>query len=303
MLPDITKICRAASLARKNPMLFLQYLFKRRKRLIPGWYKKRHGTSTIQIGGIRFQIDFDLIGRDRIARQIYFQCCDLSIIHAMKKYLTLGDIFIDIGANVGYLSAVGANLIGSTGQVISFEPGPHAFQSLKNLPTLNPQYQIHVHNQALSDQAGTLCLEEDTTLLGLSSVVPGVFKQNNHLSLERHQVEAIRLDQYIADHRIGKVACIKIDVEGHEFSVLKGLENYFLETPWRPVIICEIAPSFLAVQDIKINEIVDYLAGFGYMPHDIYDCRTCLSNQDLLKGLQDVIFIPESICTPIVSLP
>ena len=56
------------------------------------------------------------------------------------------------------------------------------------------------------------------------------------------EVPARRLDSYIGEKGLGRVSLIKIDVEGLEFSVLRGLSGYLEGTGHRPVIICEIVP-------------------------------------------------------------
>ena len=63
----------------------------------------------------------------------------------MEKYLSYGDTFIDIGANIGYLSMIGANIVGKDGAVHAFEPVPHYFKILEKLAKMNSGYKIIVN--------------------------------------------------------------------------------------------------------------------------------------------------------------
>ena len=61
------------------------------------------------------------------------------------KYLKEGDTFIDIGANVGYISVFAMGLVGKTGSVHSFEPVPQYFNRLKIIKEDNPGYNFYLN--------------------------------------------------------------------------------------------------------------------------------------------------------------
>lgn len=102
------------------------------------------------------------------------------------------------------------------------------------------------------------------------------------------EVPMLRLDEYIEDRGIRKVAAIKIDVEGYEFPVLKGLENYLNSHEDRPVIFCEITPPYRVLESTR-EDIKRYLDSYGYQAFDVMDPRKPI---DITKaqGAVDVIF-------------
>ncbi|MDX1901539.1 MAG: FkbM family methyltransferase [Gammaproteobacteria bacterium] len=254
------------------------------------WRKTYSGVQKINISGVIFEVNFDQLESNIYTKQMIYQCYELHMVAALKKYLKPGGIFIDVGANVGYLSAVGASLVGQTGKVISFEPVPVIFQTLQNITTLNPNYKITVCNKAISENDCQL-LMDCTTLkdCGGSTAVSG-FLDIIHVE-KKHSttVNAIRLDGYLLDNDIQDVSLIKIDVEGFEFSVLKSLEKYFSETPFRPIVICELAPAALKLLDLTVKDLFNYMMQFGYHAYDIYDCETPLDGNTIYHTT-DVVF-------------
>jgi len=76
-------------------------------------------TTCKKINGVWFRFDFDL---DPRIKKMYLGEYETETVETMKKLLRQGDVFIDVGANIGFLSAVAAGLVG--GQIHSFEPVP-----------------------------------------------------------------------------------------------------------------------------------------------------------------------------------
>ena len=89
---------------------------------------------------------------------------------------------------------------------------------------------------------------------------------------------------------------IKIDVEGYEFNVLKGLSSFFERSIDKPPIICEIHAAAYNNADISINELYEYMKGYGYQAYNIFNSRIKVEIRtlDLRNPWQytDVIFKP-----------
>src|SRR5208282_4333029 len=93
---------RAATLLARNPTLFCRVMLGklntvRRMPPLP---------ARTRIGGVLFECD---LGHYRGTAPMYFGSYAPLVVHAMKKYLRPGDVFLDVGANIGYLSAVAAD--------------------------------------------------------------------------------------------------------------------------------------------------------------------------------------------------
>src|SRR5262249_887460 len=91
--------------------------------------------------------------RDFIQRFIYFfgmwePCLTCWIL----EQLAPGDVFIDVGANIGYYSLLASKLVGEFGLVVAIEPSPTIFNTLKNNLALNKARNIRLVNMAVSDR-------------------------------------------------------------------------------------------------------------------------------------------------------
>jgi len=218
---------------------------------------------------------------------MYFGSYAVLVVEAMKRFLRPGNIFLDVGANIGYLSAIAANLVGPRGQVHSFEPVPAHFEKLCRLVNLNPSYHITANPFAAGEEpcARTIYV---THQAGQSTLVPS-YKAGFEIAAEI-EVPVVRLDDYIERHRVGRIALIKIDAEGFELPILKGLQGYFERTGERPAIICEIAPRSYSLMGRTIDELAAFAAAQGYVARDLIDCCTPVDIRKI-GHVEDVLFL------------
>ena len=128
------------------------------------------------------------------------------VLHALRP----GDLFVDVGANIGSYTVLAAGAVGA--DVISVEPVPSTFDSLRRNVRLNDlDERVQCVNAGLGESEGELHFTagQDTTNHVLA---PGE-------STESVPVRVMRLDDLCA-RRIP--AIIKIDVEGYEQAVIAG---------------------------------------------------------------------------------
>lgn len=166
-------------------------------------------------------------------------------IAVWRKHLTHGDLFIDVGANVGSYS-IWAIEAGAT--VVALEPDPGAFDLLTRNIALNG-YQADIRSVAVSDHAGTARFS-----IGL-----GVL---NHLvgGGEGREVETVTLDDVLGDRT---AAGVKVDVEGAEALVVAGASRALsqrriglLQLEWNP----QSEANFGGTRE----DLAATLAGYGY---------------------------------------
>jgi FkbM family methyltransferase len=218
------------------------------------------------IGGASFEFDFTF---DPSIKLMYEGIYEVDIVNTMKEYLRAGDTFIDVGANIGYLSAVAMGLVGPGGQVHSFEPVPEYCSRLRRLIPLNPGHRISI-NQSAAGESNASASIDVTGLpnIGWNTLVPGMMRRETvRQSIE---VPVLRLDEYIRGSGLDRVAMIKIDTEGYEFPVLKGLSRYLQDPDHRPVFVVEIAPSAYPLLGVSLHELSAYMGEFGYRVFDIH---------------------------------
>jgi len=262
-----------------NPVYFYFRLVSKIKSI----FSLPHIKVKKRINGILFEFNLD---KSPFVTESFLGNYEPKTVKVIKKILSSGDTFIDIGANIGYLSAIGSGFVGKTGAVHCFEPDPKYYQKLQKLPTMNPNYKIITKQYALGKTEGEAKMNiADLSKAGGNTLVSNFMKPTT--IKENIQVTVKRLDNYIKEQQLKNIALIKIDVEGFEFPVLQGLENFFIETPLRPMILCEVTPNVYPLMEYQFKDLFDYMKKFGYSAFNLNDKKIHWST---LKKTANVLF-------------
>ena len=276
------RIPYALNMLRDDPRRFLRHF---RCRATPCAFLPKHPARRA-IDGVTFEFDLAL---DPAVKKMYFDCYEDATVDCIRRILRPGDVFVDVGANIGYITARGAGRVGPSGEVHSFEPVPAYRARLQRLVELNPAHRIRVNECALSDSAGTVEIRvSQRRNIGFNTMVPGFMAEST--PRETVTVPTRRLDDYIREARIAeRVALIKIDVEGAESLVLKGLTGFFEDGPRRPPILCEIAPAAYRHLPTSLEDLETFLGAHGYRPCDLTPDANPVSLSSL-TATTDVLF-------------
>ena len=168
---------------------------------------------------------------DWTCRAAYQGTYEREILSLLQDLLHPGETVIDVGANVGILTARAAQIVGPTGRVIAAEPSPRCIQDLTAVAA--DMGNVTVVEVALGDKRGTVELTgwDNPNHRGLATAVPdhrAGLAENWHEGVAL-EVPQIRLDQLL-EEQLGdqdEIALIKIDVEGYEPFVLRGAPDLF----------------------------------------------------------------------------
>ena len=151
----------------------------------------------------------------------------------LSRMVSDGDWAIDVGANVGFYTKRLAELVGPKGRVLAFEPVPETFVLLANIIESCRLSNVTLFNAALSDATNVVAMRvpvyEST---GLKNYYQAHLSSADDGSLK---VLTLRLDSL---HIPNSVRLIKIDAEGHELSVLKGMRETLARN--HPILIVEM---------------------------------------------------------------
>lgn len=173
---------------------------------------------------------FDLVvGPDNSYDYYYLGFYETGALHIFKEILGKGDIFIDVGANIGLMSFYASIIVGDTGKVISFEPTRTFFEDFTNGIKKNNFQNIIPFKKGLGKEEGSFPIY-------FNSVCPSLIKVNDNDTYEIIEIET--LDEVIKKLQISNVRLIKIDVEGFELEVIRGGVNFF-SSPDGPIICIE----------------------------------------------------------------
>ncbi|HEX8442040.1 MAG TPA: FkbM family methyltransferase [Allosphingosinicella sp.] len=163
---------------------------------------------------------------------------------------------VDIGANTGVYSLT-ARSVNKTAEVVSFEPVQRIYGRLNENIELN-RFRIRLERKAVSDRQGVLPIYDSVGTHSYSaSLEPDFVPENVSKSL----VDVVRLDEFVAEAGLATPDLLKIDVEGHEPAVLRGMSGIFEKT--RPAMLIEVLDDAVGAQ------LDDILQRFSYLKFGI----------------------------------
>jgi len=172
--------------------------------------------------------------------------------------LKIGDIVIDVGANIGLHTLLMSSLIGKNGKVIAFEPGNESFKELTHNVKLNNFHNVELKNKALGNSKNKKLKFNDVEHnSGYSSIIP---ESESNKSSSR-EITINTLDSYTLKYK--KIKVVKIDVEGYEKHILNGCKKLLENNKVRYWIV-EYAPHCLAKYGENLSSIRNYFRKYGY---------------------------------------
>jgi FkbM family methyltransferase len=158
-------------------------------------------------------------------------CIEPDLTAAVLRTLHRGMTFVDVGAHYGYYIRLASRLVGSEGVVLAFEPGHQAFSLLsRNTPH---QDNVRLENIAAGASNGMAVLRDfgprhsAVNTLKARARVPA--REREQLSARSYEVPCVRLDDHLARHGL-RPDFVKIDAEGSELDVLRGMEETLKST-------------------------------------------------------------------------
>ncbi len=191
----------------------------------------------------------------------------------LRWLLRPGDTFVDIGANLGFMSLTAAKLVGADGRVISFEPNVELYRRLSESMDRNAIPNVELHQCALGDSEGEANLAVHDHH-GASSL--------RHGSTDGLVVRVLRGDDVVSDIDPAKWCVVKIDVEGYEERVLAGLTD-LLKRP-RTAFMVEITDRWLVPLGGSAESLFDTMREAGYEPYQAAVTRSSGFEMKKLDG-------------------
>jgi FkbM family methyltransferase len=208
----------------------------------------------------------------------------------LASTLREGQVFLDIGANIGFYSLFAAARVGPSGRVISFEPDPMTFESLKRSIASNGFTWAKPVNMALSNRAGEIPFF--TVSDGSAhSLVPEIERRANRYS-GKVPVRVARLDDLEKEGvlDVPRVDLIKIDVEGEEERTVEGLLGTLRRFEY-PLVWAEVrGPKGSTRAPNTYPGVERNLKGLGYRPLQWHrGVLRDVTTSDIV-GREDVLF-------------
>lgn len=193
---------------------------------------------------------------------------DQNMLPIVLSYIPIGGMVIDVGAFIGDHTIAYLNKVRENGMVYAFEPYINAFECLKF--NLKNYKNLNAFNYALGNSEDYISMEIVETNDGMNFI-----KQGNDIRITR-------LDTI--SQNFTKLDFIKIDCEGYELDVLQGGQRTIQK--YKPKMLIEINEMTLNRNNVKREDIYEWLDVAGYVYHNIYP------NHGLFESQMDILCQP-----------
>jgi FkbM family methyltransferase len=185
---------------------------------------------------------------------------EADVIRVFRTFLNQRSVVLDIGANFGLYTALTASIVKDHGRLYAFEGNPRVFESLQRTIVANDLYfnpNIVVANLLISNASGRGLLHYTANLPSGGTMSDVALSGGLRRSVE---VEMTTIDDFLPSDL--QVDLVKIDVEGHEPLVLRGMERTIARSP-NIRIVTELADNLLA-HTVNPADYIDHIRSLGF---------------------------------------
>jgi FkbM family methyltransferase len=185
---------------------------------------------------------------------------EADVIRIFRTFLEQSSVVLDIGAHFGLYTALAASIVKNHGRLYAFEGNPSVFDCLQRTIVANDLYfnrNIVAANVLVSNQCGRGVLHYSAHLPCGGTMSDVKFAEGNRRKVE---VEMTTIDNFLPSELA--VDLVKIDVEGHEPLVMRGMEKTIARSPNIRLLI-EFADNLLA-HTVNPRDFADYIRSLGF---------------------------------------
>jgi FkbM family methyltransferase len=243
-----------------------------------------HRLATLKYGG--FQVPCDL--SEMLQRQFYFfgtYFLEEDVLACWQSMAKDAKVILDVGANAGIYS-LAALAIQREASVHAFEPTPEIAERLRATAESNGLCTLRVHQVAVLSGEGEAILRRYRGESGNNEGMNFISQDLGKFDGER--IQTVCLDQFCRDHSIAYIDLLKLDVQGHEHSVLRGARN-LLEAGRIGTIFMELNWGKNSAAVCSASESVQLLTQAGYVFSKPGVCLNWARPGGWLRSLSDVV--------------
>lgn len=254
----LIKHLREGTLVKRISLAMTQQRWALRDRWWDRQGRSREFIDTEVEPGMRLRLYFD----SAIARDIYCHDHEIGERAFVHRFLRPGDVFVDVGANLGLYSVIASKAVGANGSVFAFEPDPKTHgRLLFNLKANNCQ-NVQAFELALSS-------EDETRLMQVSATGYDAYNSfgtpvRGEGTFRSHEVSCVSFDSFASQMpRLHDVTMMKVDVEGFETMALRGAQKQ-LSGATAPVLQIEFNDQAAKSLGLPCSELYLWLQKLGY---------------------------------------
>ncbi|AQA12555.1 FkbM family methyltransferase [Streptomyces malaysiensis] len=233
----------------------------------------------------RFGATFAVDTQDLIQRYLYlFGVWEPHMTRWLQRRLKPGDVFVDVGANIGYYSVLASRLVGGSGKVVAVEASPTFLGLLQRHARRNGCANIRTVNAAVSDREELLTfILASSRNMGANSVVP-----YDGPAESTFEIAARPLPDLLTEDEITRARVIKVDVEGAEGGVVRGLVPLLDRLRPDAELTVEVTPQRMAELGDSVEELLAALTGHGFHVYRLTNDYAAGSYPDALRRAPEV---------------
>ncbi len=226
----------------------------------------------------------ELDAGEDIQRLMYFGEYEPVQSQWVRDLLRPGGTFLDVGANVGHYTTLAASLVASTGRVLAFEPSPYAYSKLKAVLEDNNITQVNLFQCAAGDEEGQLDLYLPSE--GYLHSPSLVQSDSSYIPVK---VDVCRLDSHPSLAPPTVIDLMKVDVEGFEPNVLRGMQDH-LQSGRVRYLMCEFNSGWLEPNGSSCEALLEMIRSMGFTIYKETQRSTIVAPSGLVYKYQDILF-------------
>jgi len=216
-------------------------------------------------------------------------------VDELRRYITPGDVAIDIGAHTGDTTLPMALAAGPDGHVLALEPNARVFPVLEKNAQLNPGKAVITPLMlAATAEPGEYWFEYSDAGYCNGGLHAGTSRWR-HGHAFKLRVRGVNLDHYLAEHHpamVERLRYLKVDAEGYDYQILASLRPLLVAR--KPFIRAEV---FKLLKRRQRERLYDFLVGLDYEVHvmdsDVHHEGARLDRADLMvRRHYDIFCIP-----------
>ena len=212
--------------------------------------------------------------KDNVEREIAIGTYERKYIDFFCSKIREGDVVVDVGAYIGYFSLLASERSGDKGCVYAFEPVPRNYERLIRNLKVNQVKNVKAYNFGLSERNEILSFSVPREIPAEASLyqsnVTEIFRG---IKMQKDVIEA-RLkpfDIFYNEEGLNKVNVVKIDAEGAELKILRGMKNT-LKSDLLLLLFIEIFPPLIEHTGGSVGGLITFLTNCGFK--NIYSVKS-----------------------------
>lgn len=222
------------------------------------------GPEVLEIGGLKVHIDHGV----RACRFMYYSLYEEHLVHWIQRIIRPGDVILEPGSNIGYITAHLLAQLRGTGKLIAIEPSRLCVEQLQHANGSLPP-NLHLLNAAIAGSTGSQIFWQTPRIVSDGYGFLETANWNNSTEGLAYRIPTHTVDELMDRFGLSRLAFLKLDVEGSEVPALQGAQRALA----RQAIDHIMVETYVDKDDPRsvtlVDTMCDLLESSGYRAHSM----------------------------------